>query len=121
MDLFVPNLAGALAGTNPFLILPDACGYGVAAGLFQYAPKPPAQEMERALLSPEALAARAVQREEYRQRGKAERMGPLLLKKDAKASTAGSAVQQVGFGHVCRAAAGPGGTCRPVAGWSWGW
>ena len=50
-------------GTNPFLILPDACGYGVGAGLFQFAPKPPAEEMRRALHDPEALAARAVQRE----------------------------------------------------------
>merc|ERR1712185_813248 len=51
--------------------------------------------MRRALYDPEALAARAVQREEHRQRGKAAKMNALLPKKDAKVSTAGSVVQQV--------------------------
>ena len=31
VDLFVPDFNGAMDGTNPFLILPDACGYGVGA------------------------------------------------------------------------------------------
>ena len=40
VDLFVPDFAGAASGANPYYILPDACGYGVGAGLFQFGPRP---------------------------------------------------------------------------------
>ena len=35
VDLSVPDLEGAQNGTNPFLLYPDACKYGVGCGLFQ--------------------------------------------------------------------------------------
>eukprot|EP00972_Heterocapsa_arctica_P032777 4826095-Heterocapsa_arctica.AAC.1 len=35
--LSVPDLQGALDGTNKFLLFVDACGYGIGGGLFQRA------------------------------------------------------------------------------------
>ena len=36
VDLYTPNLRGARDGTFPYLIWPDASGYGVGAGCFQH-------------------------------------------------------------------------------------
>ena len=41
VNLSVPDLVGAHDGTNPFLLYPDACKYGVGAGLFQASPVSP--------------------------------------------------------------------------------
>ena len=38
VNLCAPDLDGASNGTNPFLLFPDACKYGIGAGLFQAAP-----------------------------------------------------------------------------------
>ena len=38
VDLSVPDLEGAANGTNPFILYPDACKYGIGSGLFQAAP-----------------------------------------------------------------------------------
>jgi hypothetical protein len=35
VNLAVPDLVGSHNGTNPFHLFPDACNYGVGAGLFQ--------------------------------------------------------------------------------------
>ena len=35
VNLACPDLEGAQSGTNPFHLYPDACQYGVGAGLFQ--------------------------------------------------------------------------------------
>ena len=35
VSLSVADFSGAQSGTNPFLLWPDACQYGVGAGLFQ--------------------------------------------------------------------------------------
>ena len=43
VDLPVPDFPGAVDGSNPFHIWPDACKYGVGAGLFQGFPKEHAQ------------------------------------------------------------------------------
>ena len=41
VDLSVPDLDGAANGTNPYLLFPDACKYGIGAGLFQASPSCP--------------------------------------------------------------------------------
>jgi len=38
VDLAIPDYAGAASGVNPFVLVIDACSYGVGAGLFQAAP-----------------------------------------------------------------------------------
>ena len=39
IELQVPDHEGATNGTNPLHLWPDACGFGIGAGLFQGAPK----------------------------------------------------------------------------------
>ncbi len=39
VELQVPDFAGSANGTNLFHIWPDACSYGVGAGLFQGYPR----------------------------------------------------------------------------------
>ena len=39
VELQIPHFAGAAEGSNPFHIWPDACSYGVGAGLFQGYPQ----------------------------------------------------------------------------------
>ena len=63
--------------------------------MFQYAPRPPEQDMQTVFLNPEVAATRAVQKEECRKRGKAARVGPLLQKRYAKAVSSGAAVRLV--------------------------
>ena len=41
VDLSVVDFDGAMNGTNPFLLYPDACKYGVGSGLFQATPVSP--------------------------------------------------------------------------------
>ena len=45
VDLFVPDFIGGRDGTNAFLVFPDACGYAVGAGLFQFGPRPGASQL----------------------------------------------------------------------------
>ncbi len=45
VDLFVPDFEGAVSGENPFYVFPDASGFGVGAGLFQFGPKPAAESL----------------------------------------------------------------------------
>ena len=39
IELQVPDYTGAMDGSNPLNLWPDACGFGIGAGLFQGAPK----------------------------------------------------------------------------------
>ena len=39
IELQVPDYEGAMNGTNPLHLWPDACGFGIGAGLFQGALK----------------------------------------------------------------------------------
>ena len=41
VNLSVPDLDGAHNGTNPFLLFPDACKFGIGSGLFQASPVSP--------------------------------------------------------------------------------
>lgn len=45
IDLFVPDLEGARDGTNPLLVLPDACGFAAGAGLMQFGTQPSEEDM----------------------------------------------------------------------------
>jgi len=39
IEIQVPDYEGAMDGTNPLHLWPDACGFGIGAGLFQGSPK----------------------------------------------------------------------------------
>ena len=39
IEIQVPDYEGAMDGTNPLHLWPDACGFGIGAGLFQGTPK----------------------------------------------------------------------------------
>jgi hypothetical protein len=38
VDLAIPDAEGAASGKNPFHLWPDACNYGIGAGVFQSTP-----------------------------------------------------------------------------------